>query len=238
MFQALKAETQITEARKTMLRRGISAVDTAPQRLMRRFGLRRAVQVGDELKSWDVLATIEFIENALARDAPILDIGSYASEVPVSLAKLGYSNVAAIDLNPELRRMPCQDRIRYKIGNFMATPFAPESFAAITATSVIEHGYDPARLLAEVGRLLKPGGYFLASVDYWPEKIETKGQLIFDMNWLIFSKDDILELVSQAALLGLAPCGDLQFSASEPLVRYGGHAYTFGWLALRRSQLK
>jgi SAM-dependent methyltransferase len=238
MFQALRAEAQITEARKTMLRRGISAVDSAPQWLMRRFGLRRVVQVGDELKSWDVLATIEFIESALARDAPILDIGSYASEVPVSLVKLGYSNVAAIDLNPELRRMPCQDRIRYEIGNFMATPFAPESFAAITATSVIEHDYDPARLLAEVDRLLKPGGYFLASMDYWPERIDTNGQQIFDMSWLIFSTDDILQLLSQAALLGLTPCGDLQFAASEPLVRYGGHSYTFGWLALRKTQVK
>lgn len=235
MFLALRAESQITEARKAMLRRGISAVDTAPQRLLRRFGLSRSVQVGDELKSWDVLTTLEFIENALSRDAPILDIGSYASEVPVSLVKLGHSNVAAIDLNPELRLMPYQDRVRYEIGNFMATPFAPESFAAITATSVIEHGYDPARLLAEVGRLLEPGGYFLASVDYWPDKIDTTGQLIFDMSWLIFSKDDILELVSQAALQGLAPCGDLQFATGEPLVRYGGHAYTFGWLALKKT---
>lgn len=238
MFQALRTETQVTDARQAMLQRGISAVDTVPQRLMRRAGLNRTVPVGDTLKSWDVLTTLEFIESSLARDAPILDIGSYASEVPVSLAKLGYSNVAAIDLNPELRRMPCQDRVRYEIGDFMATRFPPESFAAITATSVIEHGYDPARLLSEVGRLLTPGGYFLASVDYWPEKIDTDGQLIFDMSWLIFSKGDILELVSRAALHGLTPCGDLQFAASEPLVRYAGHAYTFGWLALRKAPAK
>ncbi len=235
MFLVLKSESQISEARQQLVGRGISAVNNTLRRFLRRTGLTRSARVGDELKSWDVLTTLEFIEHALSKQAPILDIGSYASEVPVSLARLGFSNVAAIDLNPDLRRMPCQDRIRYEVGNFMASPFAAGTFDAVTATSVIEHGYDPTRLLAEVSRVLKPGGYFLASMDYWPEKIDTHGERIFDMSWMIFSKDDILDLVAQARGFDLLPCGDLDFPADEPLVRYAGYGYTFGWLALRKT---
>lgn len=234
MFSVLTSESQISEARQTMLRRGASAVDNPLRRFRRKIGLASSVRVGDELKSWDVLTTLEFIENALPKQAAILDIGSYASEVPVSLARLGFSRVAAIDLNPDLRHMPYQHKIRYEVGNFMASPFAAGTFDAVTATSVIEHGYDPVRLLSEVNRVLKPGGYFLASMDYWPEKIDTKGQRIFDMSWMIFSKDDILDLVEQARRLDLLPCGELEFSASEPLVQHAGHGYTFGWLALRK----
>lgn len=217
-----------------MVDRRISALDTAVSRLLRRIGLTRSIRIGDELKSWDVLTTLEFIESALPKHAAILDIGSYASEVPVSLARLGYSNVAAIDLNPDLRYMPCQHKIRYQVGNFMASPFAAATFDAVTATSVIEHGYDPARLFAEVSRILRPGGYFLASMDYWPDKIDTDGQRIFDMSWTIFSKEDILDLVEQAQSFGLMPCGELDFGASEPLVQHAGHGYTFGWLALQK----
>ena len=235
MLLVLKSESQISEARRKMVGRGISALDNPLRRFLRRIGLTRSVQVGDDLKSWDVLTTLEFIERALPRQAAILDIGSYASEVPLSLARLGYSNVAAIDLNPDLRHMPEQDKIRYEVGDFMASPFAAATFDAVTATSVIEHGYDPTRLLSEVSRILKPGGYFLASMDYWPEKIDTKGQRIFDMSWMIFSRDDILNLVEQAAHFDLVPCGELDFLAAEPPVGHAGHRYTFGWLALRKA---
>jgi len=235
MLLVLRSESQISEARRKMRRRGISLVDTALRRFLRRASLVRSLQVGDELKSWDVLTTLEFIENALPRQAAILDIGAYASEVPLSLARLGFSNVAAVDLNPGLRQMPHQDKIRYEVGDFMACPFAAGTFDAVTATSVIEHGYDPVRLLGEISRVLRPGGYFLASMDYWPEKIDTHDQKIFGMSWMIFSKDDILDLVAQARNFGLFPCGELDYEAAGPLVRHAGHGYTFGWLALRKT---
>lgn len=40
-------------------------------------------------------------------------------------------------------------------------PFAPETFDVVSANMVMEHVGEPARLLAEVGRVLKPGGRFV-----------------------------------------------------------------------------
>jgi SAM-dependent methyltransferase len=116
----------------------------------------------------------------------------------------------------------------------MATPYPDASFGAVTAISVIEHGYDPPRLLSEISRLLRPGGYFLASFDYWPEKIDTTGTKIFGMDWTIFSREEVLDFVSKAEEYGLEPVGDIALDAGDRVIRWGGKAYTFGWLALCR----
>ena len=51
-------------------------------------------------------------------------------------------------------------------------PFKNQSFDRIICSEVLEHVPDPDLVLAEIERILKPGGLFIASVPrYWPEKI-------------------------------------------------------------------
>ena len=130
--------------------------------------------------------------------------------------------------------MPHADRVRYHVSDFMSTPFDAGSFAAVTAISVIEHGYAPERLFAELGRLLRPGGYFIASFDYWPEKIDTGDTRFFDLSWLIFSEQDVQQLISEAARHGLQAAGELNPAANERPIHCQGFDYTFGWLVLRK----
>jgi SAM-dependent methyltransferase len=191
--------------------------------------------LGDRLKSWDILATATFLREHLPKSSPILDIGAYASEILPALHRLGYSNLTGIDLNPGIRRMPFAHAIRYKIGDFLRTPFGDASFDAVTAISVIEHGLDAPRLLAELARLLRPEGYFIASFDYWPEKIVTAGMKVFGMDWTIFSREEVLGFLSKAKHYGLEPVGDIALDAGDRVIRWGGKAYTFGWLALRKT---
>jgi ubiquinone/menaquinone biosynthesis C-methylase UbiE len=130
--------------------------------------------------------------------------------------------------------MPYQNFIRYEIANFTQTKFDNASFTAITSISVIEHGFNSQSLLKEMSRLLKSGGYFIASFDYWPEKIDTKGIKFFGMDWKIFCKPDIELFVKEAAFYNLFPIGDMIYSAKDKAVNCGGKQYTFAWLVLRK----
>jgi len=235
MLEVLQTKNQISEARRAMAQRGLSTLEGAVSKFLRRFGMRSGLSVGDYIKSWDVLQTLGFIESHLSRDAAILDLGAFCSELPVALGRMGYTQVHGIDLNPELKSMPDADKIKYDIGNFMSTPYPDASFDAITAISVIEHGYEPERLYSEISRLLRPDGYFIASFDYWPDKIDIGTTTFFDMSWLIFSKGDVEEMLKTASRHGLQPVGVLQPAAKEQAVHCIGYDYTFAWLALQKS---
>lgn len=237
-MKVLQDKAQINTARQELDKKGASHVDRPDSRLkarLRRLGLVRDVVMGDLIKSWDVLATINFLESHVKRDEPILDIGCYASEILSSMHRIGYSNLAGADLNRNLNRMPYQESIRYEVTDFMHTKFSDSSFKAITSISVIEHGFNGKSLLKEMSRLLQPGGYFIASFDYWPEKIDTAGMKIFGMDWKIFSKEEVANFIAEAATYGLYPAGAIRDASNEKAIDCGGKQYTFAWLALKKT---
>lgn len=237
-MEVLQDKMQINMAREELDKKGASYVDRPDSRLkarLRRFGLLRGVVMGDLIKSWDVNATVKFVESNVKKNEPILDIGCYSSEILASLHKLGYSNITGADLNPNLGRMPYQESIRYEVTDFMHTKFSDSSFKVITSISVIEHGFDGKSLLKEMSRLLQPGGYFIASFDYWPEKIDTAGVKIFGMDWKIFSKEEVADFIAEAAAYGLQPAGEIKDAGNERAIDCGGRQYTFAWLALKKT---
>lgn len=235
-MEVLQNESAIALSRKVLRTKGVSSLDSPLRAFLRHHGIAKGVAVGDQVKSWDVSETLDFIEKHVQKNEAILDIGCYASEIIVALHKAGYTHLTGADLNPDLKQMPHQGIIRYENTNFMQTPFADASFKAITSISVIEHGFNGAALLKEISRLLQQGGYFIASFDYWPEKIDTTGIKFFDMDWLIFSKQDVIDFVSQAETHGLVPVGDMHFEAKDKPIECAGKKYTFGWLVLKKTK--
>jgi 2-polyprenyl-3-methyl-5-hydroxy-6-metoxy-1,4-benzoquinol methylase len=142
--EVLHSKSQIDQARVVLRRRRLSCTDSKLQSFARKLRLIRSLNVGDEIKSWDILKTEQFIEANVKKDSPILDIGAYASEILCILHRLDYSHLTGIDLNHDISVMPYADKIRYVVSDFMHTPFENGSFDAITSTSVIEHGFNSA----------------------------------------------------------------------------------------------
>jgi len=233
-MDVLQTKPEIKAARKRLKEMGADAADAAFIALLKRNRLLPGKAVGDQLKSWDVWKTVSFIRQNLPIDAAVLDLGAYACEILPALHQLGYRSLTGVDLNPNLSAMPYQESIRYLVGNFLETTLHDGTFDAITAISVIEHGYQPERLCAEVSRLLKSGGYFLASIDYWGDKIDTSGITVFGLDWLIFSRSDVDRLIEVADLYGLEPVGSIKLDASDALIHWQSRDYTFAWLALRK----
>ena len=236
-IEVLLSKEEIDRARARLEERGASClgmnVGGAPPFWQRLRG-RRQVRLGDPVKSWDVLRTAQFLESSFAKTAQVLDIGAYSSEILCVLHRLGFSQLTGIDLNPQIREMPYAETIRYEVGNFLETPFPDRSFEVVSSISVIEHGFDATALLREVSRLLQPGGAFIASFDYWPDKIQTADIKFFDMDWCIFSRGDIEAFLGLAEQHGFEPCGSVALDAQDRTVHCADRDYTFAWMALRK----
>ncbi len=68
---------------------------------------------------------------------------------------------------------------RVFVGVVPDAPFAPETFDVITCFDVLEHLYEPQRVLAKVGEWLKPGGIFYVQVP----NIDSAEERVFGKYW-------------------------------------------------------
>jgi SAM-dependent methyltransferase len=64
----------------------------------------------------------------------------------------------------EARTAEAQTGAQVFVGDVQEAPFAPESFDVITCFDVLEHMYEPLRVVAKVREWLKPGGIFYVQV--------------------------------------------------------------------------
>ncbi|HXN37759.1 MAG TPA: methyltransferase domain-containing protein [Solirubrobacteraceae bacterium] len=221
------------------VRFGSPAARSRPASAVRRV-LGRDSMLPDPVKSWDVLRALQAVSESTPRDIPVLDMGCVACPILPCLHNLGYTDLHGVDLDGRVGNMPLRERIDYRTADMTATPWPDQTFAAITAISVIEHGFDQDALLREVARLLRPGGAFIFSTDYWPLKLDTDGMRMFGLDWRIFSADEIEAMLQAARGYGLHPLDDPSAILRAPLadengsrpVSCEGRHYTFLYGAL------
>ena len=97
----------------------------------------------------------------------ILDVGCGKGAFAGSLARRG-QEVVGVDPSASataIAKTWVDSRGRFVLGTGEALPLASEKFDRAVSVCVLEHTRDDAAVLAEVGRVLKPGGVFALTVD-------------------------------------------------------------------------
>jgi ubiquinone/menaquinone biosynthesis C-methylase UbiE len=104
--------------------------------------------------------------------ARVLEVAPGPGYLAIELARLGDYAVAGLDISPDFVRIARHNAeeagvaVDFRQGNVAAMPFADATFDFIVCTAAFKNFHEPAAALAEMHRVLRPGG----------------GVLIVDMN--------------------------------------------------------
>jgi 2-polyprenyl-6-hydroxyphenyl methylase / 3-demethylubiquinone-9 3-methyltransferase len=164
--------------------------------------------------------------------AGVLDVGSGGGLLAEEFARLGYS-VTGIDPSAQsvaVARAHASSEgldIEYVVGAGESLPFDDASFPVVYCCDVLEHVEDLDRVVAEVARVLEPGGLFLYDtinrtlrswllvikvMQDWKATAWAEPDL---HDWKMFIKPRELEASLRAA--GLEPCDRVGIAASNPV---------------------
>jgi 2-polyprenyl-6-hydroxyphenyl methylase / 3-demethylubiquinone-9 3-methyltransferase len=104
-----------------------------------------------------------WILERLANKSKVLDVGCGAGFLTNELARHGHE-VTGIDASEDsLRVARLYDEthsVEYQVADAYKLPFADQTFDVVTALDFLEHVENPAAAIAEMSRVLKPGGQF------------------------------------------------------------------------------
>jgi len=106
---------------------------------------------------------------ALAPDT-VLDVGTGPGALAIEIAtRCGSCSVIGVDLAPEMlaiaegraRGAGVADRVRFQVADAAALPLADASVDVAVSTLSLHHWRDPAAILRELHRVVRPGGRVL-----------------------------------------------------------------------------
>ena len=207
------------------------------------------------IKSWDTYKMIQIISDANRES--FMDVGCYESPILPMLKRLGFINLYGCDLvlksdrNPTLMKsspvyhedyepiveMYSDKSFKLSIRNIEDTNYRDQMFDYVTSLSVIEHGVNIKKYFREMSRIIKSNGYLLTSTDYWPDKlVNNKNVLSNGTPDIIFSRDEIENLVEIAEKNGLKLIEPIDFEYKDKVVRWDSIDldFTFIFFAMRK----
>jgi demethylmenaquinone methyltransferase / 2-methoxy-6-polyprenyl-1,4-benzoquinol methylase len=121
----------------------------------------------------------------VVKDSPawVLDVASGTAGVALQLARRSGARVVGVDLTPAMLRQGADNvaaageskRIQLVLGRGEQLPFPDGCFDALTFTYLLRYVEDPSATLAELARVVKPGGA-IASLEFLvPPKLVWRG---------------------------------------------------------------
>ena len=134
------------------------------QEEMRRFQVESPVS---RLISLYRVVTIEKVRK-LAPGQAVLDVGaSYGGFIEYARTRRDIE-AHAIDLDPgSIEKFVNKTEVEVTCGDLLEVGYPDERFDVVTLFETLEHVYEPVRTLAEIRRILKPGGLVSVEVPNW-----------------------------------------------------------------------
>jgi 2-polyprenyl-6-hydroxyphenyl methylase/3-demethylubiquinone-9 3-methyltransferase len=106
---------------------------------------------------------VPWIISQIGKNKTVLDIGCGAGILTNALAKEGHKTYG-IDLSEKSLQVAQKydetKSVSYQTANAYSLPFPDQTFDVVCAMDVLEHVENPAQLIAEASRVLRPGGLF------------------------------------------------------------------------------
>lgn len=118
-------------------------------------------------KAWTMLAVLTERLPCSVGEARLLNVGGSAGAIDDVLAEQ-FASVTSVDIDAaaieRARQSYRRDNLEFRIGDAMALEFPQASFEVVVCSHVYEHVPSAERMMAEIARVLVPGGlcYFAA----------------------------------------------------------------------------
>lgn len=118
----------------------------------------------------------------------VLDVGTGRGGLPLWVAEHVGAEVYGVDLDPghvrdarlNARDRAVAERATFTVGTFLDLPFPDDSFDAVSGIETICHAADKSAVLAELRRVLKPGGRLVVADGYQNGKLAADDAALLD----------------------------------------------------------
>lgn len=116
-----------------------------------------------------------------------LDLGTGPGEIPLMLCeRVARVRVIGVDLSWQMLRIaeqrrhasPCAQRVVFQYADVKALPFIDGAFDGVISNTILHHIPEPARMLCEAARVLRPGGVLLIRDLFRPATPERLQELV------------------------------------------------------------